>query len=252
MLRDGSDESGKMTKQAGLRGLVSNLGHLKREPVGYRPLPPRLALLRAWQTQRLTRTYQDLLNADRYRPACLFFLEDIYAARDFSQRDHDIERMYEFTRRFVPDSLLRPVAVTVELHRLTEELDQALITALIERLGVTDTITPELYAEAYRLCDNYAPRVRQIELIEDICERIDGIVRNPIAGPTLSLARRPLHAAGYGELHEFLVRGYESFKRMHGSRHFRRAIKEREITILDRIYAGEADPFRADWPLISA
>jgi len=94
--------------------------------------------------------------------------------------------------------------------------------------------------------------VRQIELIEDICERIDGIVRNPIAGPTLSISRRPLHAAGYGELHEFLVRGYESFKRMHGSRHFRRAIKEREITILDRIYAGEAEPFRADWPPIAA
>ncbi len=240
-----------MSKHSGLRGLIGNLGEIKREAIGFRPLPPALALLRAWQAQRLTGTYSDLLAADRYRPACLFFLEDIYAARDFSQRDRDIERMYEFTRRFVPDSLLRPVAVTVELHQLTEALDQALIGVLIDRLGVTDQITPELYAEAYRLCDNYAERVHQIELIEDICERIDGIVRNPIAGPTLSMSRRPLHAAGYGELHEFLRRGYESFKRMHGSRHFRGAIRQRELGILKRIYAGDAAPFRADWPPVT-
>jgi len=240
-----------MSKHSGLRGLIGHLGEIKRDAIGFRPLPPRLALLRAWQAQRLTGTYHDLLAVDRYRPACLFFLEDIYAARDFSQRDHDIERMYEFTRRFIPEGLLRPVAVTVELHQLTEALDRRLIDTLIDRLGVTDTITPALYAEAYRVCDNYAERVRQIDLIETICEHIDRIVRNPVAGPTLAVAGRPLRAAGYDELHEFLMRGYESFKRMHGSRHFRRAIKERERAILDRIYAGDAEPFRADWPLVT-
>lgn len=237
-----------MKTHTGLRGLIGNLGKVKREAQTAQPPTDHTVRLRAWQAQRLTHTYHDLLDEDRYRPACQFFLDDLYGPRDFSQRDQDIEQMYLFTRRFVPDVLLQPVAITVELHRLSETLDAQLITALFEQLGVVDTITPELYAEAYRVCDNYAARVRQIDLIEEACQHIDRIVRNPITRPTLAVARRPLTAAGYTDLVEFLVRGFESFQRMHGSRHFRQTIRARELGILDRIYAHDPDPFRADAP----
>ncbi len=238
-----SSYNSTMTKRSGLRGLLGSLDKVKRETLGYPQLDPKVAVLRAWQAQRLTRTYQDLLDLPRYRPACVFFLEDIYAPRDFSQRDHDIQQMHDFARRFVPDSMLRPLAILVELHQTSEALDRQLLDVLSHQLGVTDSITPDQYAEAYRLCDNYAERVRQIELIEHFCERLDGIVRSPITSPTLAVAKRPLRGAGYVELIEFLERGYHAFKRMHGSRHFRKAIKQRELGILDRIYARDRNPF---------
>ncbi len=235
-----------MSKPDGLRSLVGSLQDVKHQPLSGTTLDPDVALLRAWQSRRLARTYQDLLDDERHRPACEFFLEDIYGPYDFSQRDHDIEQMYAFTRRFVPDSMLRPLAVTVELHQLSETLDRQLLNVLLKQLGVTDAITPELYAEGYRLCDNYATRVHQIELIEEICERIDGIVRNPLTGPTLSVAKRPLRNAGHVALVNFLDRGFTSFKHMHGSQHFRATIKQRELSLLDRMYAGEANPFEAE------
>jgi hypothetical protein len=241
-----------MSKHSGLRGLIGNLDKVKRETLGDQLLDPKVAMLRAWQSQRLARTYQDLLDLPRYRPACQFFLDDIYAARDFSQRDHDIAQMYEFTRRFVPDAMLRPLAITVELHQLSADLDRRLLDVLIDQLGVVDSITPDQYAAAYRLCDNYAERVRQIELIQHICERLDGIVRSPITGPTLSVARRPLRGAGYVEMVEFLERGYHAFRRMHGSHHFRKTIRRRELAILDRIYARAPDPFAIDLMPISS
>jgi len=232
-----------MTKHSGIRDLLGNLDNVKHQPIGQRELDPKVALLRTWQSQRLTRTYQDLLAEDRYRPACQFFLDDIYGPRDFSQRDHDMEQMYDFTRRFVPDAMLRPLAITVELHHTSEQLDQQLLDVLINQVGITDSITPDQYAAAYRLCDNYAERVHQINLIEQICSRLDGIVRSPLTGPTLSIARRPLRSAGHIEMVEFLERGYHAFKRMHGSHHFRKTIKERELGILERIYAADPNPF---------
>jgi hypothetical protein len=232
-----------MTKNAGLFGLVGGLKEVKHRPLSGTSLDPKVAMLRAWQSRRLARTYQDLLADERHRLACEFFLDDIYGPYDFSQRDHDIEQMYAFTRRFVPDSMLRPLAVTVELHQLSETLDRHLLDVLLNPLGVVDTITPELYAEGYRLCDNYATRVYQIELIEQVCERIDGIVRNPLTGPTLSLAKRPLRSSGHVALVDFLERGYTGFKHMQGSQHFRATIRQRELSLLDRMYAGEANPF---------
>ncbi len=232
-----------MTKHSGLHGLIGNLEKVKREELTTAQLDANVALLRAWQAQRLAHTYQDLLDDARYCPACEFFLEDIYGPRDFSQRDHDIEQVYTFTRRFVPDAMLRPVALTVELHQMTQALDHELLKVLMDQLGVTDTITPELYAEAYRLCDNYDRRVKQIRSIVEICERIDGIVRNPLTGPTLSVAKRPMRAAGHEELIGFLERGYTGFKHMKGSEYFRSLIQTRELNLLDRMYAGEANPF---------
>lgn len=235
-----------MTKNAGLHRLVGGLKEVKHQPLSGTSLDPNVALLRDWQSRRLANTYRDLLADERHRPACEFFLEDIYGPYDFSQRDHDIEQMYEFTRRFVPDAMLRPLAVTVELHQLSETLDRQLLDVLLYRLGVTDTITPELYAEGYRVCDNYATRVYQIELIERICEHIDGIVRNPLTGPTLSLAKRPLRSSGHVALVDFLERGYTSFKHMRGSQHFRATIRQRELSLLDRMYAGDPNPFQTE------
>ena len=232
-----------MTNNVGLHGFLGGLKDIQRQPLDGTSLDPKVALLRAWQSERLTRTYQDLLADDRHRLACEFFLDDIYGPYDFSQRDHDIEQMYAFTRRFVPDAVLRPLAVTVELHQLSETLDRQLLDVLLDRLGVTDTITPEVYAEGYRVCDNYATRVYQIELIERICEHIDGIVRNLLTGPTLALAKRPLRNSGHVALVDFLERGYNGFKHMQGSQHFRATIRQRELNLLDRMYAGEANPF---------
>jgi hypothetical protein len=233
-----------------IHDIISNIGKVShREEIEHSGLDPKLALLRVWQGERLARTYADLLDQPRYRPACLFFLDDIYAARDFSQRDHDLETMYEFMRRFVPDAVSRPAALTIKLHRMTEVLDRKLLDVLVNQLGVTDSITVEQYAEAYRRCDNYRERVEQIDAIIEICEHIDGIVRNPITGPALSVAKRPLRGAGYGEVVSFLERGYDSFKRMHGSRYFRKTLQERELGILDRFYAHESDPFRFEMSL---
>jgi hypothetical protein len=236
-----------------IHDLISNIGKVShREEIERSGLDPKLALLRVWQGERLARTYADLLDQPRYRPACLFFLDDIYSARDFSQRDHDLETMYEFMRRFVPDAVSRPAALTIKLHRMTEVLDRKLLDVLVNQLGITDSITVEQYAEGYRRCDNYRERVEQIDAIIEICEHIDGIVRNPITGPALGVAKRPLRGAGYGEVVSFLERGYDSFKRMHGSRHFRKTLQEREMGVLDRFYAHDPDPFRFEMSLTAS
>jgi hypothetical protein len=217
--------------------------HGKPETVSPGELPRELALLRAWQTNRLRTTYSDLLETERYRPAVTFFLTDIYAPKDFSQRDADILRLYDLLRRFFPPNTLKFIQLTVELYELTEELDQALAAALFGELGVEETITQADYAEAYRICDNYLERVKQIKLTVEIGRRVDRSVRLPLAGATIRMARRPARRAGWQALHDFIERGYAAFKHMRGADEFLAILKQRETTILERIFSAEPDPF---------
>jgi hypothetical protein len=227
-------------------GQLNDIQNLRREELAAEPLEPALALLKAWQSQRLARTYADLLATDRYRLACRFFLDDIYAARDFAQRDRDVIEMHNFMQRFVPASLLRPLDETIALYALTQSLDQRLRDVLVDEVGVTDGLTEAQYAEGYRRCDNYADRVRQIDKIVEIGSLLDVIIGLPLTGTALQMAKVPANRAGWTELTGFMERGYRAFKHMRGAGEFLDTIRRRERTILDRIYAEEPEPFKVD------
>ena len=65
------------------------------------------------------------------------------------------------------------------------------VDRLVEQLGVQGEITENQYTQAYRLCDNYVARVRQIESICDIGQSLDEIVGRPLIGTALQLAKVP-------------------------------------------------------------
>lgn len=214
--------------------------HVKVEPG---ELPYEIKVLREWQSTRLAYTHHDLLEHSRFRPATQFFLSDVYAPRDFSQRNYDIQKAYDAMRKAVPERVVHTLAETIELHAFTDELDSKLAEALFDHLAIGEHITPEAYAEAYRLCDNYDDRVRQIDMIVKIGQSVDRIVRLPFIGITLRLAHTPAVLAGWHELQGFLERGYSAFKHMKGAADFLNIIETREKKVLDRIYAGDPDPF---------
>lgn len=198
-----------------------------------------LDLLRAWQSRRLAATYADYLAQPRYRSACLFFLNDVYSAKDFRKRDNEIKHLYEILHHFLPDALLVLVKTVIELDALTGTLDEALWDVLEELLGVDDAITPQLYARAYRICDNYDERAYQIELIYKIGQMVETTTRIPMIATLLKLARRPVTSAGWGDLHKWIERGFNAFLRMHGADEFLDAIHDREMAILDGIFESE-------------
>ncbi len=228
----------------GVLNILQDIEKLKHLEVPGSGLDPKLKLLRLWQSERLAQTYSDLIATVRYRPACDFFLNELYGARDFSQRDHDIEQMYDFMQRVFPAEMIRPLRLTVELHRQTQALDSQLLEVLVNQLGLTDSLTPELYAEGYRRCDNYVERVKQIDAIYKIGMLLDGIMDQPLTGAALTLAKVPARRAGWNELTNFLEAGYNAFRRMKGgAAYFLDTVREREQKILDRIYAEQPDPF---------
>lgn len=210
-----------------------------------------MAMLRQWQADRLAKTYADLLDHQQYGPACRFFLSDIYAPRDFSQRDYDIERVHTLLARFLPSYAYRHLTDSIEMNRLTYALDNALLDVLIKEMGVTDQLTPEQYVKAYRQCDNYAERLRQIEITVQIIREVGDAARYLVVGVALSVSRKPATAAGWGELHGFLERGYNAFRRIKKIDVFADTIGQREKTLLDRIYAGEEHPFDNLSPTLS-
>lgn len=207
-------------------------------------LDPQLVLLRKWQSNRLKHTYSDLLADKRYRPACEFFLSDVYAPRDFSRRDHDAQQLYESLSKYLPEALLKLLVDVINMNQVSNSLDASLLNVLKNDLGVTDLITSEAYTQAYRICDNYAQRKEQIDLLVHILRKAGNGARRPIAGISLRLAAIPARQSGWNDLYLFLLRGYQASRPMlNDLEFFINTIQLREMTILDKIFTGDPNPF---------
>jgi hypothetical protein len=226
-----------------LRTQLDRVRALREAPPADSAAMALLPVLRRWQAQRLARTYADLAASDRYAAATAFFLSDLYGDRDFTERDLSIERAYPLVVRLLPDAALLPVARAIELHALSAELDRALSRSLLEEAGGRGGVTEATYASAYQRCANRPQRLRQIELLLAVGERLDRVVGKPLLERALRLARRPARAGGFGQLQDFLERGFSAFKQMGGAAEFLATIERRETRILERLFAGTARPF---------
>ncbi len=200
--------------------------------------PSRLAELKRWQSQRLARTYADYAAQPRYRAATAFFIDDLYGAKDFSSRDQAMLRIMPVMTRLLPASAVETAAIAIELEALSEELDHRLAIKL-----PAGAITDAGYAQAYREGGTRAERERQVELIGAAGHRLDAVVRKPMLGHTLKLMRRPARMAGLADLQDFLERGYDAFRAMHGAEEFLADVERRERRIMSGLFSADPRPF---------
>lgn len=198
-------------------------------------LRDRVRALAAFQSRRLAGTYADLRAEARHRDAIEFFLTDLYGPQDLGERDRQLLAALDRLQRYLPAAALQALAGAFELHVLTLELDAdtaaRLASAAVRDLGE--------YAAAYRAAGRARERERQIALIGEIGALLDGLAHHPGIGLALRLSRAPARAAGYGELQDFLQRGYDAFRAMEGAGEFLTAIDERERALMAEILAGK-------------
>ena len=199
--------------------------------------------VKAWQVQRLSRTYADLLVHPRYAKPAEFFRSDVYGPKNFQQRDRDVERIYPTMVRVLPAGALAAVASALELDVLSEELDRDLAAILWDEPQCDERIDDTLYAESYRRAGKRVLRERQIAVIDELGRDLDRLVHVPLLYTSLKMMRQPARLAGFAELQSFLERGFTAFRDMNGADEFMAIIVRRESAILEKIFAGHPKPF---------
>jgi hypothetical protein len=198
-----------------------------------------LARLKAWQGARLARTYADVAASPRYRAAAGYFLGELYGGVDARLRDQDLKRAARALERLLPAKAVAVLGRAIALEIATQRLD----AALAEQLPADAPITAASYAAAYRASAPRAARELQLASILEIGAVLDRLVRHGAIGVLLKLAHGPAHAAGLGALQDFLERGFASFRATGGAEEFLAVIHARESQLIERLYAGETDPF---------
>lgn len=196
-------------------------------------LAARVLRIKQYQHRRFERDYADLLASERYGIAARFFLNDLYGPTDFSARDAQFGRIVPTLARVLPEEVVHTVDQVIELHALSEELDQ--LMALSIGLEAVDDFA---YRRAWRTVGRRDDRERQVRLMLDVGRALDGHTRNALLGMSLRLMRGPARVAGLGQLHSFLESGFSAFAAMKGAQEFLDNIGANELALIARLFAG--------------
>lgn len=203
-----------------------------------------LGSLQRWQSARLARSFADFLADPVKAPAARFFLDDLYGDHDVTARDRGVERVLPLMQRILPAPLLDTAADAIELAALSHAFDLRMAVALQQAEASARTLDVAHYADAYRRVGRPLARAHQIRLILAIGRDLDRVVRKPWLWRLLRASRLPAKLAGLSDLQGFLERGFDAFRQLGGAHDFLGAIAAREQDSMERLFAGEADPFR--------
>ncbi|PID41707.1 MAG: hypothetical protein CSB48_13745 [Proteobacteria bacterium] len=206
------------------------------------PLSRQANTLVNWQTHRLCKTHEDLYIDSRYRAGLDFLFQDLYQPGHICQRDDEIDRIFPTMLKLLPESILDTVASLIELNHLTQELDLKLTDTLFNQLKV-DAINEQNYIEAYPLSGSKQQRLHQIQLIASIGDDLDKYTRRKFLHFSLRMTQKPAEMAGLSALHDFLLRGFATFRAMPNVAEIMETIVSRETKILNRIFDRQPDAF---------
>ncbi|HEY6923976.1 MAG TPA: hypothetical protein VI653_10935 [Steroidobacteraceae bacterium] len=179
--------------------------------------------VRAWQTARLLKRYEDLHHDTRYRAAVEFFTTDLYGPQDFSRRNGDLARAWALLRRGLPAEVLDVLTNALELEVLTLELDDA----MAEHMG-SSPMNDSSYANAWQCVGKAEMRARQIELLITVGSGLGRLANQPSISLLLRAARLPAHFTGFGALQDFLERGFAALRKLDELQDLLNIIRARE------------------------
>jgi hypothetical protein len=195
--------------------------------------------LQAFQSNRLNQTYADLKSDPEYTKIGVFFFEKLYAPDDFSFRDTSIKQLHKLLRGKIYKGIIAAVNQVIELHELTDELDNRMVEKMIHFNTGTD-FTMKDYQKVYCSLDNYNQRLYQIRLSTDVTKTFHRLSQKWIVAVSLKTIRTAAHLVGVGKIIDFIYEGYEGFRAMKNIDYFVETVEKREIAWHNKIWETKA------------
>lgn len=192
-------------------------------------------VLQIFQSDRLNSTYADLKANPEYVKIGAFFFEKLYAPEDFTFRDTSMKKLHKVLDGAVYKGMVSAVTMVIELHELSDALDDLMVEKMIENSVGTDMDMTQ-YQDIYRQLDNYDQRIYQIRLVSRVNRAFHYLSQKWIVGVSLKTVHAAAHLLGMAKIMDFIYDGYVSFHAINNIEHFLKTIEQRELAWHDEIW----------------
>lgn len=232
-----------MSASDSIRDAVAEVNALRSAALQDPQLRIAVTTVKAFQASRFRSTYSDLLATDRFRPAVLFFLNELYSDKDYTQRDAQFVRIAGPLERLFPESVVDTAVSMAELHAITERLDAAMAHALLA-MGADAALDNTRYVQAWQSVGHPEYREFQLATVLRVGQDLNRFTRKRGLRTLLRMMRPAARASGLGALQSFLEAGFDTFGDMtsqgDAAQEFLGFIQQREGLLIDTLFGTDA------------
>lgn len=220
-----------------IQNAVDGVVQLRQLATSQPGLAQAVSEIKAFQARRFTGSYFDLLQTKQYKPATLFFLEELYSEKDYSDRDAQFSRIAGTLERLFPKQVVQTAVALAQLHCLTEELDLAMAQSWLASSEKNDI---KHYIAAWSSVGRRKDRTAQLTGALSVGQELVVLTHTPGLRIALKMMRRPANLAGMGALQHFLESGFDTFAGMgnepDGTDFFLHTVEQRESALIDIMF----------------
>ncbi len=191
--------------------------------------------LQTFQSHRLNATYHDLRQNSEYKNIALFFFNKLYGHEDYEFRNTSMQTLHKAMDGHAPKGMINAVSMVIELHDLSDDLDNRMADLMIEN-GVGNDMNIKQYQLIYRKLDNYNERIGQIELSLKVTRVFYDLSRKWVVRLSLRTVRSVAHLLGIGKIMDFVYEGYTAFRDINDIDYFIETIEKREKAWHDQMW----------------
>ena len=232
-----------MSASESIRTAVAEVSQLRAQAAQEPRLRAAVTAVKAFQAARFRSTYSDLLATERFRPAVLFFLNELYSDKDYTQRDAQFVRIAGPLERLFPESVVDTAVSMAELHAITERLDAAMARAALA-MGTDTTLDNACYVQAWKEVGHPDYREFQLATVLRVGQDLSQFTRKRGLRTLLRMMRPAARASGLGALQSFLEAGFDTFGAMtsqgNAAQEFLGFIQYREGALIDTLFSADA------------
>ncbi|MDO8768344.1 MAG: hypothetical protein Q7K57_06540 [Burkholderiaceae bacterium] len=224
-----------------IRNAVTRVALLRQTAAATPVLALAVSEVKEFQSRRFTGTYFDLLQTKEYQPATLFFLEELYSEKDYSDRDAQFSRIAGTLERIFPKPVVQTAVALAQLHSLTEDLDLAMAQSWLNNAHPNPVTR---YISAWRAVGRRTDRNTQLADALSVGQELVVLTRTPGLRMALKMMRRPANLAGMAALQHFLESGFDTFaamgKQSDGTDFFLSTVQARESALIAQLFDAPA------------
>lgn len=230
-----------------IRSALAHVAELRDVATAQPALQKALEGIRDFQARRFECAYADLAADSVHGPATAFFLHELYGGKDYARRDGQFARVAGTLEQTLPMDAVATAAQVARLHATSETLDHAMAQAWLDlapvRASAGAPVDARGYVAAWRAVGRRDDRLWQLQTVLSVGQTLSRLTRKKALGWMLRMMHVPAKAAGLGDLHHFLVVGFDTFGAMAtepgGAAEFLDTIARRESGWINALFDDE-------------
>ena len=210
-------------------------------------LQQRLQDVQLWQKERMQRTHAKQFAEKQNVLMSEYFLNRLYGGPDFDALAEQIARLTRYAHKaekLIPDNAIKTGTHGVELAILAVQLDEQVAQQLLEDYHPAESLTDEIMRLTYLKLDQGQDRLKQLAMLDQLGTHLDKYMRSFIVQAAFKMRKGAAEKYRFEVMYEFMQDGFLAMKPLKSAEKFVREFTATERNIIDRVHAGDPQPFR--------